>query len=88
MYIDSHTVVTLEFHCYQNLVQYSKLGVVDEYINTQNQLVDADGNIQAEYALGTDKYQADLTKDINNNSQFDRIDVKNLFDMNNDVIGK
>ena len=34
MYIDPHTVVTIEYHYYQNDCQYTSLSVVDEHINS------------------------------------------------------
>ena len=86
MYIDQHTVVTIEYHYYQNGVQYTHLGVVDESINAQGKLVGPDGNPKPPYALGTDNYQADMTKEVNPNSHFDRCDLRNLYDKKTDLL--
>ena len=34
MYIDAHTVVTLEYHYYQNDCQYTQLSVIDEHLDS------------------------------------------------------
>ena len=86
MYIDAHTVVTLEYHYYQNDCQYSQIAVVDEHLNSENEFVDSEGTKKEPYALGTDQYQFDLEKEFNNNSHFERADIRNLVDTNSDLL--
>ena len=43
---------------------------------------------QPPYALGTEHYQADPVQEINPNSHFDRIDLRNLRDTNSDLLKK
>ena len=44
MYLDQHTVATLELHYYQNCCKYIKLEQCDEYEDENGRWVDEQGN--------------------------------------------
>ena len=52
MYIDQSTVVTLEFHYFQNDCKYTNLQPLNEHIDSHGKLVDENGN-DADHLLGT-----------------------------------
>ena len=73
MYIDQNTIMTLEFHYYQNDCQYTLLEKQKERI-IDDKLCDSNGN-EVEHLLGTHKYD---DENINPNNMFDRKDIVNL----------
>jgi hypothetical protein len=52
MFIDQYSIVTLEYHYYQNNCTYSTLDPLNEHYNEQDKLCDSDGE-ELDHKLGT-----------------------------------
>lgn len=81
MYIDQGTIVTLEFHYYQNDCVYTTLEKQNEQI-IDGKLCDSEGK-EAEHLLGTHNYN---DANLNPNNMFMRKDIKNLKDNGIDIL--
>ena len=71
MYLDQHTIVTLEYHCYQNEAVYTELGTAEAHMQESAAIPDPKGHAPTGaygYLLDTDRYQADPNVAVNPNS--------------------
>jgi hypothetical protein len=70
MFLDQYSVVTLEYHYYQNNCTYTELELCEEHLNGSGKLVDEDDE-EVDHLLGTHDYNKDEYK-IHPMSAFDR----------------
>ena len=71
MYLDQHTIVTLEYHCYQNEAVYTELGTAKVHMQEGTAMPDPKANAPTDVQsnlLGTGRYQADPNAPVNPNS--------------------
>jgi hypothetical protein len=78
MFLDQYTVVTLEYHYYQNECKYSSLAPLDEHIDHNGNLVDIKGE-KVNHKLGTQNFNTDESK-IHPMNAFDRTGIINYID--------
>ena len=84
MFIDQYSIVTLEYHYYQNDCKYSTLNACDEHIDHMGNLVNIDGD-RVINKCGTENYQKDGACIM---STFDRDGVVNYKDDKINIVNK
>lgn len=81
-YLDQYSLISFEYHCYQNGARYQQLRLLDQKIN-KNILVDAQGK-KVQNRLRTQEYQR--TVQPHPMSVFDREGIRNYEDSGEDMI--
>lgn len=82
-YLDQYSLISFEYHCYQNGVSYQKLRLLDQKINKNGILVDAQGK-KVQNLLRTQEYHRMLRP--HPMSVFNRDGIRNYEDTGEDMI--
>lgn len=83
IYLDQYSLLSFEYHCYQNDVRYQKLRRLDDRIDKRGVLVDSNGN-PVHNLLRTQEYQR--TQPPHPMSAFDRNGIRNYEDTGEDLV--